>query len=63
MIWTFTPQITGLTTYRLPYDPVDARELTKFEGILINRVGNFIYELEFKTCVDAFEKIVGWSKC
>ena len=34
MNWTFTPQVQGLTDVRLLYDPIDDRELIKYEGIM-----------------------------
>ena len=60
MNWTFTPQITGLTTYRFPYDPVDARELTKFEDIMAEGITNLITSIQIRQMNDLSSRY--WKK-
>ena len=61
MNWTFTPQITGLTTYRFPYDPVDARELTKFEDIMADGIEQFLYREAFTNLRNAMNIVADYG--
>ena len=61
MNWTFTPQITGLEKYRFPYNPVDARELTKFEDIMAEGIEQFLYREAFTNLRNAMNIVADYG--
>lgn len=52
MNWTFTPQVQGLEGMRLPYDPIDVREQTKFENIMAEGIMNFFFKYAWHDVID-----------